>query len=412
MTNEQKAISPSWTWALAAIVLTAVLAAALISMASGPASAADPGTCDPARPHAAGGFDETITSGGVTREYILHVPPSYTGSETVPVVLNFHAFSRNASDQQDYSDLPAKADEAGFIVVAPQGLGDPAGWNFLILAPEPDDVGFTADLLDALGSELCIDTARVFSTGASNGAQMSTRLACNASERIAAIAPVAGWYFPPAIVQLSAEPPCSSTRPVPIIAFHGAADPLIPFDGGPGTLDLVFRDIDDEVIPEWAEHNGCAGVPTEEQAAPGVRLVRYADCDQGATVELYVIEDADGAGPGTEGGGHTWPGSTFVLPPETKARIGLTTHEISANDLMWDFFQAHALPAAEEPAPTPTSSVPQPTATALSVALPATGAGGSSGGANSAGWVIVATAAAVMVALGGAAWWVRRSDNR
>ncbi|MCH7718165.1 MAG: hypothetical protein IIB21_01730 [Chloroflexi bacterium] len=408
MTNEQKAISPSWTWALAAIALTAFLVASLVSMASGPASAADPGTCDPARPHAAGSFDETITSGGVTREYILYVPPSYTGAETVPVVLNWHGLGSNASDQQDYSELPAKADEAGFIVAAPQGLGDPASHNFTTIVPEPDSVLFTNDLLDELESQLCIDTARVFSTGFSNGAQMSTRLACNASERIAAIAPVAGWYFPPAIVQLSAEPPCSSTRPVPIIAFHGAADPLIPFDGGPGTLDLVFRDIDDEVLPEWAEHNGCAGVPTEEQAAPGVRLVRYADCDQGATVELYVIEDADGAGPGTEGGGHTWPGSTFVLPPETKARIGLTTHEISATDLMWEFFQAHALPASQEPAPTPTASVPQPTATALSVALPATGAGGSSGGANSAGWVIVATAAAVMVALGGAAWYATR----
>ena len=420
MIDNQKAVSPSWTWALAAIVLTAVLAAALISMASGPASAADPGTCDPARPHAAGSFDETITSGGVTREYILYVPPSYTGAETVPVVLNFHGQGEsNASDQvrfgkprramqQDYSDLPAKADEAGFIVVAPQGLGDPAVWNFITLAPEPDDVGFTADLLDALGSELCIDTARVFSTGFSNGAQMSTRLACNLADRFAAIAPVAGVYFPPWVAEISAEPPCSSTGPVPVIAFHGTADPIAPFDGGPGQFDLTRRDVDDEILPEWAAHNGCASAPAEEQAAPGVRLVRYADCDQGATVELYVIEDADGAGPGTEGGGHTWPGSTFVLPPETKARIGLTTHEISANDLMWDFFQAHALPAAEEPAPTPTSSVPQPTATALSVALPATGAGGSSGGANSAGWVIVATAAAVMVALGGAAWYARR----
>ena len=378
----------------------------LASRGPSPISAADPGTCDPARPHAAGDFEETITSGGVTREYILYVPPSYTGAETVPVVLNWHGLGSNAGEQQDYSELPAKADEAGFIVAAPQGLGDPASHNFTTIVPEPDSVLFTNDLLDELESQLCIDTARVFSTGLSNGAQMSTRLACNASERIAAIAPVAGWYFPPAIVQLSAEPPCSSTRPVSIIAFHGAADAVIPFDGGPGNFDLTYRDIDDEVLPEWAEHNGCAGAPAEEQAAPGVRLVRYADCDQGATVELYVVEDADGAGPGTEGGGHTWPGSTFVRqrPPETKALIGLTTHEISATDLMWEFFQAHAQPAAQEPVPTPTTSAPQPTATALS----ATGADDSSSNAGVLAGIIAAVAAGAIALGGGAAWYARR----
>ncbi len=363
-----------------------------------PISAADPGTCDPARPHAAGDFDEVITSGGETREYSLHVPPSYTGTETVPLILNWHGRGSNASDQQDYSELPAKADEAGFIVVAPQGLGDPAGFNFLLLNPEPDDVGFAADLLDALGSELCIDPARVYSTGLSNGALMSVRLACNLADRIAAIAPVAGVYFPPWVAELSAEPPCSSTRPVPFIAFHGTGDPNAPFDGGPGSFDFTFRDIDDEVIPEWAAHNGCASVPTEEEAAPGVRRVRYAECDQGATVELYVVEDADGAGPGTEGGGHTWPGAEDVL----FSGVGLTTREISATDLMWEFFQAHP-PPAQEPAPAPTTAAPQPPATELS----ATGADDSSSNAGVLAAIIAGITTAV-IALGGAAWWVRR----
>ena len=109
MIDNQKAISPSWTWALAAIALTAVLAAALISMASGPASAADPGTCDPARPHAAGGFDETITSGGGTREYSLPVPPSDTGSETDPVGFSFHALRPHGRDQTADRHPPPRA---------------------------------------------------------------------------------------------------------------------------------------------------------------------------------------------------------------------------------------------------------------------------------------------------------------
>ncbi len=142
-------------------------------------------------------------------------------------------------------------------------------------------------------------------------------------------------------------------------------------------------------MPEWAAHNGCASAPAEEQAAPGVRLVRYADCDQGATVELYVIEDADGAGPGTEGGGHTWPGAGEVPFPGA----GLTTHEISATDLMWEFFLAHPMSAAQEPTPTPTpastTSPSQPTATVLP-ALPTTGTGGSYGGFSTF-WAVTQT---------------------
>ena len=71
----------------------------------------------------------------------------------------------------------------------------------------------------------------------------------------------------------------------------------------------------------------------EEQVTQNVRLVRYQDCDEGATVELYAID----------GGGHQWPGARFELPVPN---FGTATHEISANDLMWDFFEAHPLPAA------------------------------------------------------------------
>ena len=115
----------------------------------------------------------------------------------MPLVFNWHGLDSTASDQQLYSELPAKADEAGFILVAPQGLGDPAHHNFTKSVAGVDDVAFTGDMLDELEAELCIDSARVYSTGYSNGAQMSVRLACNLSERIAAVAPVAGAYSPP-----------------------------------------------------------------------------------------------------------------------------------------------------------------------------------------------------------------------
>ena len=363
---------------------------------------AAPTGCDPARPQAAGDFVQTIDSGGLTRRYILHIPPSYSdtgGVDATPLVLLFHGWGGNAREIARYTGLPAKADRAGFIAVMPQGLAtrntpEPHWYSpWLGLEPgDPDNVAFIDDLLDALEAELCIDSARVFSTGFSNGGELSVRLACDLSDRIAAIAPVAGVYFPPFFPDLP-EPGCS-TQPVPVITFHGTTDPGVPFEGGePGMNGLILlvialvialaaiggglvlyrgsrrvgwravgmsafalgvgallvftltllvfqssegethrrQSIEDEYIPGWAAHNGCASVPMEEQVTQNVRLVRYQDCDEGATVELYAID----------GGGHQWPDATFEFLPQN---FGSATHEISANDLIWDFFVAHPLP--------------------------------------------------------------------
>lgn len=306
------------------------------------------------------------------------------------LVLNWHGLGGTASGQQSISGLPAKADAAGFIVAAPQGV---EGFhNFASIFDEPDDVLFTNDLLDELESQLCIDTARVFSTGFSNGAQMSTRLACSASERVAAIAPVAGWYYPPFSPNFPDEPDCTSTRPAAVIAFHGTADGLIPYKGGPGVVGIPFRSFEGEIMPEWAAHNGCDAVPVQEQVTQNVRRLRHENCDEDATVELYVVE----------GGGHSWPGVSGGTP------------EISANDLMWEFFQAHPLVIGDPPTvtPPPTKMAGEeatPTATAAAIGLPTAGA--TEGFSRSYGLMAGVSAAAAAVglaALAGLAWYWRR----
>ena len=108
--------STTWRWALLAVPLIA-LAIGLVWLEPGPASAAS--SCAPARPHASGDFAETIVSGSLTREYLLHIPPSYAGDDQVPLVFNWHGLGSSNSVQQNYSQLPAKADAEGFIVVAP-----------------------------------------------------------------------------------------------------------------------------------------------------------------------------------------------------------------------------------------------------------------------------------------------------
>lgn len=273
--------------------------------------------CTPTRPHESGTFRETIAAGGLEREYILYIPPSYSGDNAVPLIINLHGFGSNARQQAAYSGLPAKAKDAGFIIVTPQGTGSQPHWNFTTVEPgAPDDVAFIGDLLDKLESQLCLDRARVYATGISNGAAMSVRLACDLSDRIAAIAPVAGMHFPRN---------CSATRSVPVIAFHGTDDNLVPFEGGQvlAGLGLTVRPVK-ESAAAWARHNGCASSPKEERVTEHVQLVSYQDCKEGATVNLYIIE-----------GGHTWPGSAFDAP------YGATTQEISAADLIWAFFEAH-----------------------------------------------------------------------
>ena len=276
--------------------------------------------CAPARPHEPGSFSETLTTGDLEREYILHVPSSYKGGDATPLVVNLHGHGSNAGQQAFYSGLPAKASEVGFIVLTPQGTGDEPHWNFTTFeSGAPDDVAFIKELLDTLDSELCIDPARVYATGISNGAAMSVTLACRLSDRIAAIAPVAGVFF---------FPGCPSTNLVSVIAFHGTDDKLVPFEGRPAARSSVPVPPIEQSVQKWATHNGCAEEPKSVRVTESVRLVRYEGCDEGAAVELYVVED----------GGHTWPGAAIDIP------FGETTQEISATDLLWSFFEAHPMP--------------------------------------------------------------------
>ena len=392
MADSSSTILARVRWTLLAIALTAVVVA-VVWAGPGSTSAQEPSSCDPARPHDAGTFaDQTITTSDEReREYILHVPPSYTGAESLPLVFNFHGLGGDAARTADYTALPAKADEEGFLLVMPQGrsteLIEARHWNNVMFGgPEANDVAFIAELLDALETQLCVDPARIFAAGNSNGAQMTVRLACSLSERIAAVAPISGVYFPPMAAELPEAAGCPLTRPVPLIATYGTADTTIPFDGGPlgpsAGLDLTFRDVDDAILPEWAAANGCDSVPTEGPVTENVRVIRYQGCDQGATVELYVIE----------GGAHVWPGAEDRDEPDVN-------DEISANDLLWDFFVAHPFVAAPEPAPTAEAD--------QALAGPASGTGPASDDAAVAVWLIAVLAAAA-VALGGAAGYVGR----
>lgn len=281
-----------------------------------PTAQPDDPDCGPGLQHAPGDSDGSISSGGLDRTYILHVPPSYDGASAMPLVIGLHGFGSDARDQALYSRFPQKADAEGFIVVSPNGSGTPQMWTFPGLG-DVDDAAFISDLIDTLQQQLCIDADRVYLAGMSNGAAISTSIACALPDRIAAIAEVAATAAPRL---------CQAGEPIPIITFRATADQCVPYEGGTSACGMRLPVIPaEESLLLWAQHNGCSETPAVERISEHVVRTAYEACADGADTVMYT----------TEGDGHTWPGSAFV------PRLGPVTREIDATDLIWDFFLAH-----------------------------------------------------------------------
>ena len=272
--------------------------------------------------------------GGDDREYLQSIPPSYDPSKPAPLILNFHGFSSNMHQQALYSRMNEKAGAKGYVVLTPNGSGRLLlRWSFPPLPGSDADLAFVKAMLARTQRGLCLDTKRIFATGISNGAIFSTALVCELRGQLAAIAPVAG---------VNVTRPCADgSPPTAVIAFHGTADPLVPYHGGayfsgvrafsgslgaqgrgPGRVQA--RPVDDAVA-DWARFDGCGTPASTTAVAPDVDHVVSPGCPPSGAVELYRVV----------GGGHTWPGAVPV------GRLGPTTSSIDATALMLDFFAAH-----------------------------------------------------------------------
>jgi polyhydroxybutyrate depolymerase len=284
----------------------------------------------------AGDYDRSLRVGGMERVYAVHVPRSYDPSRPTLVILNFHGGGGNPKSQRTISLMDQASERYGFIVVYPQGTGakgrliNPQGytWNAgtccgWAMEHRIDDVGYTNALLDDLEKQFNVDKKRVFATGISNGAMICYRLACELSNRIAAIAPVAG---PMGLTG------CNPPRPVSVIHFHGLADKFAPYTGGKGPRSLpgeFFQSVD-QSIAFWLKRDNLSGPPRVVKRGQASGSY-YGPGANGAEVAVWSIQ----------GGGHTWPGGRFGFLG--KAVLGELTQDISANDLMWEFFQRHPM---------------------------------------------------------------------
>lgn len=197
--------------------------------------------------------------------------------------------------------IDALADKYGFLVAYPQGTGRLPTWNAgaccgYAQSNTVDDVAFIAALIDRLSGSYKIDRKRVYTTGISNGAMMSYRLACELSDTIAAAAPVEG----------AQDLPCHPSAPVSIIVFHGTADQLVPFHGGNMPYQIGPHRVDSSVpstIEYWVKEDSRSAVSDHSETAGGAHVDIYPGCARGSGVALCAIQ----------GGRHDWPGSPFSV---------------------------------------------------------------------------------------------------
>ncbi len=287
-----------------------------------------------------GGGSYTVRQGenGLQRSYRVYIPTSYdaTGA-AVPLVLVLHGAGGSGEITESFTGFDALADQQNFVVAYPDGYqnvwndgrtGDPR------ISSSIDDVKFLSDVIDFLEYKLHIDAQRVYAAGYSMGGMMSYRLACELEGKLAGVASVAST------MPMYLLPNCNQTPPLPVVVFQGTDDPIIPWVGIPnGYLSAA------QTLGFWGNHNQCnphftidSLTDTATGDATRVLYQTLAGCVDHADVSLYSIYF----------GGHTWPGHPF----QASASLGLTSQDIDATALMWQFFQDHpktAISATEQP---------------------------------------------------------------
>jgi len=246
-----------------------------------------------------------LTVNGITREYIIHVPENYNATTALPLLLSFHGLSSNMEFNYNYTNFDELAERENFIVVHPNGIDN----RWTLSASNNPDIDFIETLLDHLENDYKIESNRIYSTGMSNGGNFSFTLACELSNRIAAIASVTGLMLQVAIGD------CIPTRPLAILHIHGTEDPIANYA-------FVQRGLD-----FWIEHN-------TTNTNPIVSNIPNIDTQDGSKVEKYEYINGEN---GLEvlhlkviGGGHQWPGFQGNM-------------DINASEEVWNFVKAFDL---------------------------------------------------------------------
>lgn len=284
-------------------IVTAVVVVLSAAPAHGQGRAAAPAGCE--LPHASGVSSERLVSGQRPRAYRLFVPPGYDGRRRLPLVLDLHGSGGSAAGQARNSGLEALSVRERFLVATLEG--EDGLWNVPVRNNRPDDVAYVRDVIAHVAARVCTDETRVYATGFSGGGRMTSLLGCRLGSRLAAIAPVAGLRLP--------TPPCEGGE-VPVLTFHGLADPQNTYDGRAPGRGAEWLESVPEALAGWARHNGCTGGAMLDDPPGPLSTMRYGGCREGAEVRMIRID----------GLGHTW-----------------ARREVDTTGVMWEFFTRHRL---------------------------------------------------------------------
>jgi polyhydroxybutyrate depolymerase len=253
-------------------------------------------------PHGSGVSSQQLLSGQRQRAYRLFVPPGYDGHLHLPLVLDLPGSGGTSADQARNSGFEILAASERFIVATLDAEG--GRWNVPVQDDRADDVAYVRDVITHVAARVCTDEMRVYATGFSGGGRMTSLLGCQLGSRIAAIAPVSGLRFPG---------PCNG-RPVPVLTFHGLADPQNPYDGHAAGRGAEWLESVPDALASWARHDSCVGGAVLDDPSGPFSTMRYDGCGDGTEVRMIRID----------GLGHTW-----------------TKKEVDTTGVMWQFFKSH-----------------------------------------------------------------------
>jgi polyhydroxybutyrate depolymerase len=265
------------------------------------------------RPRAVPAPGETsgqIAIGGVSHGYLVSVPTGYASDQPTPLVFLFQGFGEDDHAIATLTRMPAQAERRGVMVVTPDGPDHT--WQF---SGNGSDASYIDALLARVESAMCVDLHRVYVAGFSAGAAFAILYACARPGRIAAVGTVAVDF------QLGC------TLRLPILAFHGTADPAVPYTNGAIGASLPGVKVRGTLLNmgDWARLDGCAPHPSTDTVETEVMHSIWSRCAAGTSVQLYTIER----------GSHTWPGANPKSSPL------FTTQQIDATALMLSFFAQH-----------------------------------------------------------------------
>ena len=170
------------------------------------------------------------------------------------------AAAATAAGQAANSRFEALAASEGLLVATLQAGAEGNRWNVPVTADRPDDVRYVSDVIDHVAARVCTDQARVYATGFSGGARMSSLLACklnNASPR--------SRRCPACVGRVRARgerSPCSRST--------GLADPQNTYDGHVEGRGGEWVESVPDALAGWAKHNGCDGDAEARRSAGAV----------------------------------------------------------------------------------------------------------------------------------------------